>query len=340
MDKPKAKRPRVIRWVWELLIVIAAAAILAGFLAPGFLKYKTEAREAEVKVGLHVIQLALERYNVDSVGTYPEYLIGGEGSYTVLDERGRFAGIQECPDHSLLSDALLRGGYLEAYPKNPFARRAEVHAMQVKHDDPLRNGTEEAKRHGTRFGPYCTLMGNVLADFRYTEFTVFGDDGAQSVFPTYADVEYPCFDMWTSNHPTPFLPGEFFYKVAGVVVVAGPEEAERAKFEPVQASVTELYMLGGYGSIRTRGIDVLGPEIDIIFRFRQDGTYTPECAVPMWTRSSTTLKDSDDRFLGSPYGLSDSCCTSQFGYGSPNGIPDSIILVLVPYGEYRNRKDL
>jgi len=335
MDKPRAKRPIIIRWVWELLIVIVAAAIMAGFLAPGFLKHKTVAREAEVKIGLHVIQLALERYAVDSVGSYPEYLIGGEGSFTVLDKRGRFTSIHECPDRALLSDPLLRGGYLEAYPQNPFARKAAVHTMQVRHDDPLRNGTETAKLHGTRFGPNCERMGSVLADFRYTEFAVFGDEGAESVFSTYADVEYPFFDMWPegATKPRPFLPGQFFYKSGGYNEFSREDEAEQAKNRPIPPDTPEWYMLGGYGSPNTQGMDVLGSEFDHVARIRHHDR-SSDVEIPPWTRSTMTETDEKGRFLGSPYG--DPRQSGYVTYGSPNGIPDSIILVLLAGREYRD----
>jgi hypothetical protein len=50
---------------------------------PNFIKIKTKAREAEVKQNLHSIQLAVERYAVDSGGAYPYFLYGGGPYYNI-----------------------------------------------------------------------------------------------------------------------------------------------------------------------------------------------------------------------------------------------------------------
>jgi type II secretion system protein G len=63
----------------ELLVVIVIIGILAAIALPNYIKAKDKAKEAEVKSNLHNIQLAIERFAVDYGGTYPEYLIGGQG---------------------------------------------------------------------------------------------------------------------------------------------------------------------------------------------------------------------------------------------------------------------
>jgi hypothetical protein len=243
-------------------------------------------KEAEVKSSLHAIQVAVERYAVDHGGQYPPYLIGGQGKYSqfVDGEVGKFKNVKDCPDRSLLSDPLLREGYLDAYPINPFATNAAaIHNYQGKVKDPLQNGEEEAILSGTRFGPYCTLMGNVMADKRYTEFTVRDDKGVEHTYLTFADVDYPFYDLWETNKPNPFIPGEFFYRSRSVkVIVNGVAHDE-----------VQDYMLGGYGAIRTKGKDVIGPD-------------------PIGVNDVT------------PFGVAPNM------YGNPNGIRDSIILVLVP----------
>ena len=333
-DKPVVRKPRRgcigIGWWGETAIVLFLVILVAAVGMPDVFKVSSEAKEAEVKSNLHHIQLSIERYAVDSGGTYPAYLIGGSGQHSVLakDSPNTFVNVQDCPDRKSLADPLLRAGYIDAYPKNPFAMNGSViHRFQEDYGDPLRNGTEEAKLHGTRFGPYCTLMGNVLADFRYTEFTVFGDDGAQSVFPTYADVEYPFFDLWPegAKKPRPFLPGEFFYKSVGEITVTNGTGSQDLSSEPVIPPLTEYYMLGGYGSVHTKGKDAIGPEPKITLRL--DNNTSLE--VPAWTRS--TMEQDERGYLGSPYGPSHLISGSdQVSYGSFNGIPDGIILILVP----------
>src|SRR5688500_11512303 len=113
------------------------------------------AYEAEVKANLHNIQLSVERYAVDNDGRYPEYLIGGEAKYAsdiaANTELGGLSvsSVEAVPDVQLISDPLLRAGYLDAYPRNPFAREKEQSQfaeLQRGADerfpdvDPLRNG--------------------------------------------------------------------------------------------------------------------------------------------------------------------------------------------------------
>jgi hypothetical protein len=272
---------------WPFLIIIVfIAVILLAISQPEVYRVDNKAKEAETKSNLHNIQLSIERYAVDHGGQYPPYLIGGQGKYSEYMEGGAnaFINIKDCPDRSMLSDPLLREGYIEAYPKNPFATNgAAIHRFQVDLSDTLHNGMKEAKIHGTRFGPYCTLMGNVLADNRYTEFTVRDDKGVEHTYPTFANVNYPFHDLWETDRPKPFLPGEFFYRSYSLPVIENGVEREDI----------EAYMLGAYGSIRTKGKDVIGPD-------------------PTGVNDVT------------PFGAAPNM------YGNPNGIRDGIILVLTP----------
>jgi len=65
----------------ELLVVIVIIGILVAIALPNFIKIKDKAREAEVKQNLHAIQLALERYSVDSDGNYPFFTYGGDAVF-------------------------------------------------------------------------------------------------------------------------------------------------------------------------------------------------------------------------------------------------------------------
>ncbi len=273
---------------WPFLIILTFIGILAlGSLGwPRPHGYRDKAREAEVKSNLHNIQLSIERYAVDHGGQYPPYLIGGQGKYSEFVEGSvnAFINIKDCTDRSMLSDPLLREGYIEAYPRNPFATNgAAYHRFQLDIGDGLRNSAEEAQMHGTRFGPYCVLYGNVMADNRYTEFTIRDDKGVEHTYPTFANVNYPFSDIWKTDKPKPFLPGEFFYRSYSLPVIEKGVEREDI----------ETYMLGAYGSIHTKGKDVIGPD-------------------------PTDVNDV------TPFGAAPNM------YGNPNGIRDSIILVLTP----------
>lgn len=294
LDAPRRRRGCLgLGCVWELLIIIGLLVFVAVNW-PNVHPTRDKPKEAQVRSNLHDIQLALERYAVDHDGQYPLYLIGGQGEYSTYleDQMNAFINITDCPDPSLLADPLLREGYIEAYPKNPFATKGSaIQRFQADKNDPLRNGTDAAKMHGTRFGPYCTISGNVLGDRRYSDFTVFTADGASTVYPTYADMDYHAYDIWETNRPQPFFPGEFFYR-SSPLNAGEPVPMDGA----LPSGIARSYMLGGYGAIRTKGKDVLGPD-------------------PFGVNDA------------SPYGIDDN---GLLRYGNPNGIRDAIILVLVP----------
>jgi len=311
-------------WVVESVLIIVFILLLAGVAMQGQTQRREKLMVVEVCNGLHEIQLAAERFAVDTGGTYPDYLYGGEGKYSApTEEDGKvvFGDISECAGRTKLHDPLLRKGYLIAYPVNPFARDgALVHQTQVRFGDPLRNGTEEAELHGTRFGAKCNLMGNVLADYRYAGFH-------------HADFGYPFFDLWPEGAKKPkfYLPGQFFYKSAGVIVVASKETGEEYSKRPILPTVVEYYVLGAYGSPTFKGLDVLGPETDILFGpFDESTGHHTDYTVPSWTRSTMTEKDAQGRYLGSPFGRADDDRVDRPSTGNPNGIPDGVVLVLTP----------
>jgi len=116
----------------ELLVVIVIIGILAAMALPNFVEARKKAKEAEVKSNIHSIQVALERYAVDSGGTYPLMLYGGDAtdSFTTrktadyTDTTGAtIVGVSEF-DGDI--DILLEYGYLSQYPKNPFQRTRDV----------------------------------------------------------------------------------------------------------------------------------------------------------------------------------------------------------------------
>jgi len=175
-----AKQSRLSN-IAQILIVGVALVILAVLILPQCYSTGHDYRGTEIKANLHNIQLSIERYAVDNNGIYPSYLIGGEPKYAAKVSTGSsasaFADVKECDSLELVSDVLLREGYIDAYPRNPFVRSGvKVHQMQVDlqtsitGNDPLRNGSPEGERYGTRFGAYCSAMGQVLCDPRFEKW--------------------------------------------------------------------------------------------------------------------------------------------------------------------------
>lgn len=122
----------------ELLVVIVIIGILAALALPNFVKAREKAKEAEVKSNLRSVQIALERYAVDSGGIYPLILYGGDSFDTFTTTRtpapnpdpdGIAAndpaglGRSEFPNDV---DALIQYAYLSQYPRNPFTRRRDI----------------------------------------------------------------------------------------------------------------------------------------------------------------------------------------------------------------------
>lgn len=131
----------------ELLVVIVIIGILAAIALPNFIKARNKAREAEVKSNVHAIQIALERYAVDTGGVYPPFLVGAERDSNIIKCFIDFNGsgtVAQFPVHRMTPfarvtpdsgmatavddlrihmDPLIQFGYISEFPVNPFARR-------------------------------------------------------------------------------------------------------------------------------------------------------------------------------------------------------------------------
>jgi hypothetical protein len=331
------------QWL-TVVIVLIGIVILVGLVLPSFITVRGHgSREAEAKANLHNLQLSIERYAVDNNGDYPAYLIGGEPKYAAQVDLAQssgwdaFAQISDC-DVTQVSDPLLRAGYIDAYPRNPFVRDGmAVHRVQedlptsITGNDPLRNGAPEAKLLGTRFGPYCTAMGQVLCDPRYTQWQYQSPaTGKAEPRDTWATVEYRMWDMWQSGRrgQEPWLaiaPGQFFYKSDGIYVLSDANHT--GIDQPLRPVTVDGYMLGVYGGLRTRGKDIIGDEEACEYFSSADGESIPtiRCIFWPWTRSQCGSTSRQ----GSPYGNSASAQSNrQTQYGRPNGINDGVVLVL------------
>ena len=175
-------------------------AILAAIALPNYVKLKDKAKEAETKAALHNIQLVLERFAVDSEGFYPEYLIGGDNKWMDVtlnyDDEIR-SDIVETP-YEQCSDPLLRAGYLDSYPRNPFIRQQlGVQQLQAEVGDPLRSANQSGRDLGTRFGARGNVMGQALCDARWLTWTYNDLDAAKvDERNTWANVQYEFYDVW------------------------------------------------------------------------------------------------------------------------------------------------
>ena len=356
----------------ELMVVIVIIGIIAAIALPSYNKIKAKAKEAEVKAGIHNIQLTVERFAVDNEGSYPAYLIGGDNASLVIPDAVDFENVPVVTqtDPNLASDPLIREGYVEAYPSNPFVSNGKsVHRFQKGVGDPLRNAFTSSNIAGTRFGPQGNLMGNTLCDPRYIYWIPVRERDEQSqAHHTWADIQYEFYDVWDGNESRPFLPGSFFYKSMGTIIGSPDKEGRRDVIDvngkkailphnnrddvtlPVDRS---MYMLGGWGSSRTKGQDVLGEEPMVIFPYKEQPRARPVnmtfffdplshnydmpsvgrhdnkieiMGISPWTRGVN--KGHVGPLWGSPFGASYKG-TDQVSMGNGNGVRDAIILVLM-----------
>lgn len=316
---------RGARWL-EVLVIAGIILLLVGVgLPPPPYLYKK--MEAEIKRNLHEIQLAVEKYGVDQYGPYPAYLVGGEARWSPIIgaayRQEPFDDAIACPALKQITDPLLREGYLTTYPHNPFAREeADVHEAQLTlplnapGGDPLRNGVDTGRLYGTRFGAYCTSMGQLLgAKYYYAKENAlpYGQVSYTGVgtmpnrgLPLGADVTYPCWDIWKSNKARNPLPGEFIY--AGLGHKIDIDNAAASEHDPNLPIETFVYVLAAFGRPETKGQDIM------------DG-------------------------FGVPFRIEPSELPSRLGnsvqYSNPDGIRDGIMIVLtggVDYSQSGARK--
>lgn len=322
------------------LLTGAFGLVLSVVLAMDTLNIaKEKARSAEAKQNLHDIQIAVEHFFLD-FGEYPPYLSGGSIEYAQLVDATSprpFQHVQQVTDLTQVADPLLRNGMLTRYPANPFLYfdtpgSLKIHQQQLAMPgsggaDALRNGEGGiGASAGTRFGPACSLMGQMLADPRFEQLTYVGTEVAGTApVPSYCSNGYDCWDIWAGDAPKAYLPGAFFYKSNGILAASA---AAASAAGPVRPERISHYILGVYGPVSDQGRDVIGAEVQVRgFTARADGTFMPDSSGAMvwpWTRSVADPKAYD----GSPYGIQGLPTNQQFAYGNPNGVRDGVLLVL------------
>jgi len=264
----------------ELLVVITIIGILAAIALPNYIKAKDKAKEAEVKANCHTIQIALERYATDHSGAYPNYLLGGDTRG--WDERSgcRALTAPGSEDSRPPRDPLIHFAYVYSYPHNPFIDAGEgITSVIAWTGASLTLGDGDV-----RFGWTGELMGNCLDDPRFL-FTAYGaptrlqwtllpvDDAYLGILNGNSPNSFYCMGglpQWSRENLgesdpeagaiKAFWPGQFFYRCGGDFFVANPLNVSGAVYEDIWGwpyMRVNKYILGGYGSPRTDGMDVI-----------------------------------------------------------------------------------
>lgn len=260
----------------ELLVVIVIIGILVAIALPNFIKIKDKAREAEVKQNLHAIQLALERYAVDSPASdYPLFVMGGDwsDSYVVwqdwLNEQGMTTALivnaerlglwQAAPQWG--GDTLVMESYMPGYPGNPFVKAKSttlvpklIHTFQGDVMTRAVGGLAGDKMVEV-FGPVCGPDSGppFLGDIR--------------VHHIYNNPPYPEDNLknpvngWVNPSGNRRLVGNFSYY---------PRQGEGGYGWLWMNAQTDCvgYTLAGFGALRTPGQDVFNRNGDYKGRYR------------------------------------------------------------------------
>ncbi len=281
----------------ELLVVITIIGILAAIALPNYIKAKDKAKEAEVKSACHTIQISLERYATDHSGKYPNQIFGGDTrgwSPEILPSGTPYGcwAVADAPGGIIEYDPLILFGYMETYPDNAFIDPGEGRTSVIF----WTGGSTTLGLGDPRFGFTGETMGNCLNDPRYlwkkqgnghvrnegiynhiyqwigtiNNYTAmiqantpnnpfYGMGG----LPQWVREGGGASDVAAGQTINAFWAGEFFYRSAGDFFIRNPASLK----DQDQAGLDQIwdwpyqrinrYLLGGYGSPRTQGIDVI-----------------------------------------------------------------------------------
>jgi prepilin-type N-terminal cleavage/methylation domain-containing protein len=267
----------------ELLVVITIIGILAAIALPNYIKAKDKAKEAEVKANCHTIQIALERYATDHSGAYPNLILGGDTRG--WDERNGCWVMTWYPneDDRPPRDPLVHYAYVSSYPDNAFIDPGEGLTSVIN----WTSAYVELGAGDVRFGFTGEIMGNTLNDPRFLYYWNGSQPVPSRLTNTMLRIPSHYMGILDPSSPAPFYcmggmpqwirgnlsasdvesqpikghwPGEFFYRSGGDFFIANPnvvtEDAYGYIWQWPYIRVNK-YMIGGYGSPRTDGMDVI-----------------------------------------------------------------------------------
>lgn len=355
----------------ELLVVITIIGILAAIALPNYIKAKDKAKEAEVKANCHTIQIALERYATDHSGMYPNYILGGDTRG--WDERSGCRALTAPPNENTRPprDPLIHFAYVNSYPHNPFIDAGEGITSVIA----WTGASLDLGDGDIRFGWTGEIMGNCLDDPRFL-FTAYNTPTRLQY--TMLPVPQAYIGVLNGNSPNSFYcmgglpgwsrdnlgesdlaadaikafwPGQFFYRAGGEFFIANPINVSGQEYSQIWGwpyMRVNKYMLGGYGSPRTDGMDVIRLTTEAgdaastqggAISGAISGEYYQDQSDPTASRSHPDFPliqvqySNPEVFGGGQRGLMPQFPYYQSGtiawmFGAPDGYRDGVILVL------------
>jgi len=319
----------------ELLVVIVIIGILVAIALPNFIRIKDKAKEAEVKQNLHAIQLATERYSVDSpTSEYPYIVLGGDwtDSFAVLQGWADLQQLDTTDDISnpgkqgnkwkpaqlpLGGDPLIEEAYLPKAPENPFVRRKTTTILTIMPHLPYSLsgcGYIERLVGGNQGNLMSEATGPLYYHFTFQNYFV-GDWNVHHIYnnPAYlykTDINKNPINGWKNPSGNKWLTGNFQYFPRLGKDNFGAPGYFRA------TSQVQGYSLAGYGSPRTTGSDVYNRNGNYKGRYRTEtcivecggfGGYLPDIPCICTTGSAPNITRND---------------------GGSDTVPDGIVIVL------------
>jgi prepilin-type N-terminal cleavage/methylation domain-containing protein len=320
----------------ELLVVIVIIGILVAIALPNFIKIKDKAKEAEVKQNLHAIQLAVERYSVDSnTGFYPYFLMGGDWTDTFVvwqewaDENGldpdeitkyNIATANWEPANTDVGDSLVMESYMPTYPRNPFKTNKAVTILPTLYHMGL---TVDGSPLTQRFvgGKDSNMMIECQGPIRINQGqSIQGDYFVHHIFnnPPYddqGDVRKEQGVDWNSPSGNSVLVGNFSYYLR-----PGKENTAWAVIN--SRSDPTGYTLAGYGGVRTPGQDVYNRNGNYKGRYRTEPC-TYSCAQEQGY-GYELFADDIDCLCEQP----DRVVSPQYNNGGSDTLRDGVVITL------------
>ena len=366
----------------EFLACLTFLCTVFAMGCPNYMKAKDRAKEAEVKADCHTIQIALERYATDHVGKYPKQIFGGDvrGWSPEFKDGMPYGcwGVWYATERRfpIPLDPLIHFAYMYSYPTNAFISKGDGAKSIVF----WTGGATELGLGDPRFGYNGEIMGNCLNDPRYLwDMPSFSPPPAlgpeQYHIYNWLGTEQNHIAMVDPvNHKNPFYsmgglpedsgiqyksaggggftaythwPGEFFYRSGGDFLVISEEaqKAETVKYQYIwDMPYTRItrYLLCGYGSIRTEGLDVIrltdrdGHVANntsgflATDKYVTHGDFCDEDGKPLWEVYLSTPECMGGGSKGTcptfPYWQS---YGKSWIYGAPDGYSDGVIITLI-----------
>ncbi len=265
----------------EILILIVIFSIILVIALPNMHPFatKNKSREAEVKSNIHTIQIALERYFTDH-SEYPPYLLGGDiDGWLIWHERWDGINDIEMADgriasNNIVVDPLIEQVYITSYPSNPFVADGLKIIARTTDEISIQHGMGDP-----RFGYKGNIMGMGLDDPAWFCGSLQPDSQNYPEIETRRTLDHGDYlnvpEAFTNPKTNPYYlfggfrssenegevtktwwPGNFFYRARGdqqELLDSGSYALPHARYKTPPTH----YILGGYGPLKTDGMDVI-----------------------------------------------------------------------------------